>query len=240
MKTLIVLFAVSLGCGTFAQNLYLQGTLEIPKGAVVALPQRAQTEGIPIASFSPALGTLVFTGAKNEEELLAQNSFLYVDGDFFLLGLRENQWTTVLRGSAEKGELVIFGPGIPEKLPSFTLLETLGLIPKGTVELSLKEIPTKIPAPPEGIKLDPTLWALVEHPDWFQFAQEKGIERVGIRVRVVAELNQKLSPSWEPFIKSSTENLVELLIPIPLLPQLGQDPAVKLVRPPHIPVPLGG
>ncbi|MCS7240914.1 MAG: hypothetical protein NZ651_06700, partial [Candidatus Bipolaricaulota bacterium] len=182
-----------------------------------------------------------FLGATNETELLGKNAFLYLDGNCFLLGIREGEWTTLLRGSAKAAELVLFGPGTPEALSSFAFLEALGLIPPGgIVELTPKEIPSKLPAAPTGIKLDPVLWALVGHPDWFSFAKEQGLERVGIRVRVVAELSGPLSQEFEPFVRSSSENLAELLLPIPLLPELGKDPAAKIVRPPYLPVPLGG
>lgn len=238
MKIMTAVLAVGLGCGAFAQ--FLWGTLEIPTEAWTALPERAQTMGIPIARFAPELGQLTFTGVQNEEELLSQNAFLYLDGDFFLLGIREGEWITFLRGRAESAELMVLGPGTPPTLSSLALLEALGLVPSGLVELSLKEIPAKAPAPPEGVRLDPILWTLVGHPDWFGFAKEQGIERVGIRVGVVAELAAPLPAQWETFIKSSTDALAELLLPIPLLPALAQDPAVKIVRPPHLPVPLGG
>ncbi|MGB9758201.1 MAG: hypothetical protein ACPLRP_07385 [Candidatus Bipolaricaulaceae bacterium] len=236
-----IIMALSLAFFGLAQSpTYLWATLSPPEEAWIALPERAQTLSIPIARFSPETGVLSFVGAKNEEELRQSNAFLFLDGDFFLLAIREGEWTTILRGKAQAAELVLLGPGAPENLSSFALLQALGLLPSGMVELVQKEIPGKPPAPPEGTKLDPILWALVSHPDWFGFAKAQGIERVGIRVRVVAELAAPLPQEWEPFIRSSTDPLAELLIPIPLLPELGRDPAVKLVRPPYEPVPLGG
>ncbi len=241
MKTVITVLVVCLGWAAFAQNTFFWGAWKIAEEARVALPARAEALGIPIARFSPEIGDLTFTGVEDEQSLLSQNAFLFLDGEFFLLGIREGEWTTILRGGAAAAEIVLFGPGTPEALSALAILEALGLTPpEGIVELAEKKIPVKIPAPPEGMKLDPILWALVENPDWFRFAQEQGIERVGIRVRVVAELSGPLSAEWEPFIRSSTEKLAELLIPIPLLPKLGRDPAVNLVRPPYTPVPLGG
>ncbi len=236
-----IIMALSLAFLGLAQGQsYLWATLSIPEEAWIALPEQAQTLGIPMARFSPETGTLSFSGAENEEELRQSNAFLFLDGDFFLLGIREGEWTTFLRGKAEAAELLLLGPGAPENLSSFALLQALGLLPAGMVELVQKEIPQKIPAPPAGTKLDPILWALVGHPDWFGFAKAQGIERIGIRVRVVAELSAPLPQGWEPFIRSATDSLAELLLPIPLLPELARDPAVKIVRPPHEPIPLGG
>ena len=235
----VILFGLSFW--TLAQFPYLEGTLVVPAEAHQALAARAQTLGLPIARFAPELGQLVLAHAQSEEELLAQNAFLYVDGEYFLLEIREGEWTTVLRGDATRAVLVIYGPGMPTGLSSLAFLEALGLLPpEGVVELTEKQVPPKLPAPPPGIKLDPVLWTLVDHPDWLGFAQAQGLTRVGLRVLVVAELTGSLASPWEPFVKSSSDALAELLIPIPLLPLLAQDPAVRIVRPPHQPVPLGG
>ena len=238
----VIAMALSLSFFGLAQGLtYLWAPCQIPTEAFSALPERAQTLSIPIARFLPETGALEFLGAADETELLSENAFLYLDGDFFLLGIREGTWTTILRGKPDSAELVIFGTGSPEILSSFAILEALGLLPWGeAIELAEKTVPLKLPAPPEGLKLDPILWALVGHPDWFAFSRDYGLERVGIRVRVVAELQGSLSQDFEGFIRSSTDSLAELLIPIPLLPELGKDPAVKLVRPPFVPHPLGG
>ena len=238
----VIAMALSLSFFGLAQGpTYLWAPCQVPLEAFSALPERAQTLTIPIARFLPETGALEFIGAADETELLSENAFLYLDGDFFLLGIREGTWTTILRGKPDSAELVIFGTGSPEILSSFAILEALGLLPWGEViELSEKTVPLKLPAPPEGLKLDPILWALVGHPDWFAFSRDYGLERAGIRVRVVAELQGSLSQDFEGFIRSSTDSLAELLIPIPLLPELGKDPAVKLVRPPFVPHPLGG
>jgi len=241
MKSVITML-LSLSFFGLAQGpTYLWAPCQIPTEAFSALPERAQTLSIPIARFLPEKGALEFLGAADETELLSGNAFLYLDGEFFLLGIREGTWTTILRGKPDSAELVIFGTGSPEILSSFAILEALGLLPWGeAIELAEKTVPLKLPAPPEGLKLDPILWTLVGHPDWFAFSRDYGLERAGIRVRVVAELQGSLSQAFEGYIRSSTENLAELLIPIPLLPELGKDPAVKIVRPPFVPHPLGG
>jgi len=102
------------------------------------------------------------------------------------------------------------------------------------------EFPLKLPRVPEGVNLDPTLWALVQHPDWFGAARDYGLERVGLRVRVVAEASGALAEDLEPYVLSSTGELMDLLIPIGLLPELGRDPAVRAVRPPFTPYPAEG
>jgi len=220
---------------------YLWAPCQIPLEAFSALPERAQTLSIPIARFLPEKGALEFLGATDETELLSRNAFLYLDGDFFLLGIREGTWTTILRGKPDSAELIVFGTGTPQSLAGFAILEALGLLPAGAaLELSEKTVPLKLPAPPKEVKLDPILWTLVGHPDWFSFARDYGLERVGLRVRAVAELQGTLSQAFADYIRSSTDALAELLIPIPLLPELGKDPAVRLVRPPFIPHPLGG
>jgi len=130
---------------------------------------------------------------------------------------------------------------IPPPESFFDLLVTLGLLPQGeTIELEAQDVPLKLPRPPQGSKLDPVLWALVGHPDWIGFARDYGLERVGIRVRVVVEKEGVLCAAFEPYIVSSSDGLAELLLPIPLLPQLRTDPAARAVRPPYIPHPAEG
>lgn len=226
--------------GAMAQGpVYFWAEIVLPQGSVAALPERAQSLSIPMALWSE--GTLSFRGAADEAELMQFNLYLYLDEPFFLLTVKEGNWTTILRGKEEMAEIVIFGTGEMESLSSLAFLEALGLIGADTVvELQAKEVPLKLPAPPEGVKLDPILWALVNHPDWFGFARDYGLERAGLRVRVVAELSAPLGEVFESYIRSSTDSLAELLIPIPMLPKLGLAPEVKMVRPPYRPEPLGG
>jgi hypothetical protein len=242
MKGVMAVFLLITSFWALAQGpRYFWASLSLPSEARFALSERVQTLGIPTARFVQGIGGLEFTGVTNEEELLASNAFLFLDGDFFLLGIREGEWTTLLRGGAKAAELIILGEPPLWGLSSLAILEALGLLPAdGTLVLLPREIPLKFPAPPKEIRLDPVLWALVDHPDWFKFCESQGLARAGLRVRVVAEVSARLPPQWEPFIRSSTDSLAELLIPIPLLPELGKDPAVRLVRPPFVPHPLGG
>lgn len=216
---------------------YLYAELSLPEEVLVALPQRAQSEGIPFA-VAGVEGVLCFTGADSEETLLSMSSYLYLDGPFFLLGVEQGDGKAFLRGEAGAAALITLGD--PAVLPRLAeLMDRLGLLPEGTqVELSPVEVSLKLPAPPPGVRLDPVLWGLLISPDWFAFARDYGIERVGLRVRVVAEVEGMLPEEYEPYIQSSSDGLVELLLPIPLLDDLAQEEAVAKVRLPHKPHPL--
>lgn len=225
----------------FGGTNYLWGEISVPQGALEGLGKRAESLGIPTAVWTEE--GLSFTGVADEAELLAGELWLYWDGPYFMLGSQTSSGRVFLRGGPDRAELIVQGDGaLSRPTPEFfELLISLGLFPRGTtVELELRDVPLKLPKPPEGMSLDPVLWALVGHPDWFGFARDYGLLRVGLRVRVVAEVEGRLALSFEPYIQSSSDNLCELLLPIPLLPELGQDPAVRYARPPHVPYPAEG
>ncbi|MGQ9700819.1 MAG: hypothetical protein ACUVQS_07230 [Candidatus Bipolaricaulaceae bacterium] len=231
---------VLIWAGALAQGpTYFWAEVVPPEGAVAALLDQAQTLSIPMARWGE--GALVFQGVAEEAELLRSEKFLLWDPPYFLIAIKDGAWVTTLRGTQAAAELVIFGTGEPQALSGPPFLEALGLIAAHTaLDLQVKEIPLKLPAPPAGMKLDPILWALVSHPDWFGFVRDYGLERVGLRVRVVAELTAPLGQAFEGYILSSTDSLAELLLPIPMLPTLGLLPEVKIVRLPYRPEPLGG
>ena len=220
---------------------YLLGEVTLPQGALAELPARAEALGIPSLIYTQTGPQ--FKGVQDESELLAADTYLIYDPPYFLLSQQTDSTRVVLRGK-ETAQLiaggvsdVLFAP--PESF--FELLSALGLLPQGeTIELVAKEVPLKLPRPPQGSKLDPVLWALVEHPDWIGFARDYALERVGLRVRVVVEKAGELSDQFEPYILSSSDGLAELMVPIPLLPQLGEDPAARAVRPPYVPHPAEG
>ena len=216
---------------------YLWAKISIPQEAIAALPERAQTAGIPLAVAGGA-GRLEFVRTETEEDLLSSNAYLYLDGPFFFLGVSDTNGAAFLRGEQTEAEIICFGN--PEALSHMvSLLDSPGLLSPGTeVEFTERPLSLKIPAPPEGVKLDPVLWGLLLHPDWFAFACDYGIERVGLRVRVVAEVEGTLPEKYEPYIQSSSNGLVSLLVPIPLLDDLGKEAVVRLVRPPYKPHPL--
>ncbi len=215
---------------------YLFGAVSLAPGALESLPGKAQTAGIPLA-IQREDGTLVFRGAKDEGELLSSSTFLLLDDGFFLLGARAESGRYFLRGREDKAEL--FALGDVSGLGDFVaLIQKLGLLPLETsVELTAGEIPLKLPAPPKGLKLDPVLYGLLLSPDWISFCRDYGLERVGLRVLVVAEVRGMLPETYEPYIRSSSDHLVELLLPIPLLEKLGREDVVSVVRPPYRPHP---
>lgn len=220
---------------------YLWGAFTLPEGAGDDLVPRIQTEGIPVALW--AEGALAFHGVEDEQELRAAERYAYVDGKVLLIAEQTAGLTTILRGRLPQAELIAFTDGtVAGPSPDFVaLLESLELLPvECSVDLVLRELPLKLPRVPEELRLDPVLWALTEHPDWVSFARDQGLERVGLRVRVVAEVTGALDPAFEPFVQSASERLVELLLPIPYLSDLGADPAVRVARPPYTPYPAEG
>lgn len=220
---------------------YLWGEFEFPAGVLEGLASRIQTESIPLAKWGA--GELEFSGAADELELESSPAFAYVDGDVLFVAVQSGSIKAVLRGRYPQAEIVAMAEETPLALPEgfLELVESLGLLPADcSVEFELREVPLKLPRAPDDVRLDSVLWALVNHPDWLEFARNHGLQRVGLRIRVVVELSGELDASFEPFIQSSTPTLAELLIPIPYLPELGADPAARFVRPPHTPYPAEG
>ncbi|HAZ28100.1 TPA: hypothetical protein DCY67_05755 [Candidatus Acetothermia bacterium] len=239
---LMIVLALGTGTDAIAETpRYLWGEIAVPEGAVQTLAARAEAIGVATVVWSQ--GDLVVTGAASEAELLAGETYLYLDGNFFLFVVNRPRERAVLRGNAQWAEIIVWATDglVPPSEVFLDLVQSLGLLPMGgMISLSVRELPLKVPRPPEGVRLDPTLWALVGHPDWFGAARDFGLDRQGLRVEVVAEASGVLAEALEPYVLSSTGRLMELLIPIPLLPELGRDPAVTLVRPPFAPHPVGG
>ncbi|QAA77297.1 MAG: hypothetical protein BIP78_1531 [Candidatus Bipolaricaulis sibiricus] len=239
---LVVVLALGAGLGVRAETpRYLWAEIGLPSGAVAKLPDRAHELEVATAAWTE--GELVLMGAESEDALRAGGTYLYLDGEQFLLGVETGAERITLRGNGEKAELIVWAADglVPPSEAFFDLMRELGLLDEGiTISLTVKELALKLPRVPEGIKLDPTLWALVGHPDWFGAARDFGLERVGLRVRVVAEAATALAEDLEPYVLNSSGSLTELLIPIALLSKLGQDPAVRSVRPPFTPYPAVG
>ncbi len=219
---------------------YLWSEVELPDGALDGLAARIQSESVPLGMWQD--GQLTFTGAENQQELEASPQYAYLDGDVYYIIVQSGADRAVLRGRRTRGELISIANGTPPGLPGkfLELTDRLELLPEMCLELELRQVPLKLPRSPEDVRLDALLWGLVNHPDWLGFARDHGLQREGLRVRVVAELEGDLDQVFEPYIHSSTERLAELLIPIPYLPDLGRDPAVRLVRLPHTPYPAEG
>lgn len=240
---LVFTLTIGIGSGVLAEApRYLWAEIALPAEAVAGLAQRAAELGVPTAVWSD--GALKVEGDLAEDALRAGGTYLYLDGELFLLGVETPSERVTLRGNAAQAELVVWAADglVPPSEAFFDLARALGLLaPGSTVSLRVRELPLKLPRVPEGMKLDPTLWALVGHPDWFGAARDFGLERRGLRVRVVAEATGALGEALEPYVLSSSGALMDLLIPIARLPELGQDPAVKTVRPPFTPYPaIGG
>lgn len=239
----VIALALGIGLGVLAQTpSYLWAQVAVPEGAVAGLAARAKELGVPMAVWGEE--GLGFVGALDEESLRRAGVYLYLDGPFFLFAVHTSTEQAILRGREGSAELIVWTGTDAISAPAesfFGLLQALGLLAEGcTVTLELKTLPLKLPRVPEGVRLDPTLWALVMHPDWISAARDFGLNRLGLRVRVVAEASGALAEALEPYVLSSTGSLMDLLIPIPLLPELGRDVAVKNVRPPYVPYPAGG
>ncbi len=221
---------------------YLTTQLALPQDAVQGLLSKAQELGIPTLAYTE--GGAVLSGVQSESELLSSDRYLIYDPPYFLLSVQTDSSLAVLRGDDRSAELISLGRDGNIALPPqelFDLLDQLGLLPSGqTVELQAEELPLKLPAVPEGVKLDAELWGLLSYPDWLGFARDHGLELQGIRVHVVVERTSALPEKYEPYIISSSDGLVEMSLPIPLLSELGREPVVKLVRPPYTPHPAAG
>ncbi len=175
--------------------------------------------------------------------------WLVVDRQWFWLHRDEPGWILHLRPSGEQtgSYEMIVSPKLPKtELTSDDLegivgvLAPFGLLPQ-TPSLTLEPyiVPAK-PAPPEGVRLDSVLYGLVLAPDWTLYARERGIERSGLRVRVVIERSAPgalPSPAWELVIEAESEGFIRAQALIPRLVELARDPAVGFVRPPTRPQP---
>nr|BAL56424.1 hypothetical protein HGMM_F37H05C17 [uncultured Acetothermia bacterium]BAL59506.1 hypothetical protein HGMM_OP4C142 [Candidatus Acetothermum autotrophicum] len=119
----------------------------------------------------------------------------------------------------------------------------LGVVANPLLPLSLEELTVvpgvKPPKPPDGVRLDSVLYALMLMPDWYEFAPQNKLELWGLRVRVIVELvspEAQLAPTHNIIIEArSPSGLLRVLVPIHQLVLLASDPAVKIVRPPFQP-----
>lgn len=175
--------------------------------------------------------------------------WLVVDRQWFWLHLDEPDWALHLRPSGQQTgsyELIV-----SPKLPKTELTdEDLGRIQQALAPFGLLPpadplapepyiVPAK-PAPPEGVRLDSVLYGLTLAPDWAAYAREKGIERSGLRVRVVIERSAPgamPSPALELVVEAESERLIRAQALIHRLVELARDPAVGFVRPPTRPQP---
>ncbi|MGQ9477358.1 MAG: hypothetical protein ACUVRH_02575 [Candidatus Bipolaricaulia bacterium] len=173
---------------------------------------------------------------------------LYLDDGLFLIRLDEADYRMVVRPATEAlgAYEVIFGPkremspqAMEEEAQSW--LQKLGIIQTTSLEFN-ELIPQEKPQPPAGAQLDSLLYALTIAPDWHDFARERGLSLLGLRIRVIVELvnPQVLPQGYYLLVEAQAQDLLRVLVPVSELIRLSHDPAVKLVRLPYEPHEAGG
>ncbi len=180
-----------------------------------------------------------------ETDLIAASSLLYVDGNRFLLRVKGDHLDYEVRPSAV-GYVIVLVPH--ENLTAadlvskvLTPLQQMGIVGE-EVDMEYKTFvldPAKTPAPPSGVAIDSDLYGLAIAPDWFTAASEKGIDRTGLRVEVVAEKvpGGSVPEQFQTYIVSETDALAKLLLPIEDLVSLARAASIGYVRPPYQPQP---
>jgi hypothetical protein len=184
---------------------------------------------------------------ENERERLSF-PHLFVDGALFWLRAEEMLSRYNLRPAVSGGYELIVAPKTTAS--AFAILNEIGLklvqlaiVRDPVLPLTIEELTivpgTKPPRPPDGVRLDSVLYALMLMPDWYEFAPQVRLELWGLRVRVIVELatpDAQLAPTHNIIVEArSPSGLVRVLVPIHQLIVLASDPAVKLVRPPFQP-----
>ena len=219
------------------------GTIDTP---IESLIQTAQGNGFSVAGSygGEYLGGYPLT-EEAEEALQAMPSLLYVDESWFLLRVTGEDFDYTVRPSGEGYELVL----VPHKdLPQaetiysvISSLQEMGIVDSVDMELPesyAKEF-EKGPLPPEGVAIDSSLYGLSVAADWFAEALRLGIDRVGLRVEVVAEKlpGGTIPEELTPFIESESEGLAKFLLPIWQLTELARSSSIGYVRLPYRPQP---
>jgi hypothetical protein len=187
-----------------------------------------------------------------EEDRFFLPPWLSVDGRWFWLQLDEPGWQLHLRPAAQRPgdyELIV-SPKLPKTALTDSDLDqiTATLTPFGV--LSAQTAPLKPepyiqpakPEPPADARIDSVLYGLTLSPDWAAYAAQNGIERSGLRVRVVIELSSPdaaLPEALELAIEARSARLVRAQALIHRLVDLARDPAVAFVRLPSRPQPAG-
>lgn len=184
---------------------------------------------------------------ENERERLAF-PHLFVDGELLWLRAEGLLSRYNLRPSPQEGYELIIAP--TTTVSASAILDEIGLkltqlaiVSNPTLPVTVEELTVvpgvKPPKPPEGVRLDSVLYALMLMPDWYEFAPQNKLELWGLRVRVIIELvspEAQLAPTHNIIIEArSPSGLMRVLVPIHQLMRLASDPAVKLVRPPYQP-----
>jgi len=215
------------------------GAIDIP---IESLIQTAQGQGFSVAGF---YGGVPLT-EESEETLQAMPSLLYVDESWFLLRVTSEDFDYTVRPTREGYELALVPhKDLPQEETIYSVISSLqgmGIVGNeldmGFPEQYAKES-EKGPLPPEGVAIDSSLYGLSVAVDWFAEASRLGVDRVGLRVEVVAEkLPEGTIPeAFTPFIESESGDLAKLLLPIWQLTELARSSSIGNVRPPYHPQP---
>jgi hypothetical protein len=184
---------------------------------------------------------------ENERERL-KFPHLFVDGALLWLRAEGLLSKYNLRPAQSEGYELIIAPRTT--VSASAILDEIGqrlvqlsIVSDPTLPLTVEELTVvpgvKPPKPPEDVRLDSGLYALMLMPDWYEFAPQQKLELWGLRVRVIVELvspEAQLAPTHNLIIEArSPSGLMRVLVPIHQLVTLARDPAVKFVRPPAQP-----
>ncbi|MCX8103652.1 MAG: hypothetical protein N3E42_04340 [Candidatus Bipolaricaulota bacterium] len=173
---------------------------------------------------------------------------LFVDGTLLWLRAEELLSQYNLRPSSGEGYELIVAPKTTVSASAILneigrRLVQLAVVSDPVLPLAIEEMTVvpgvKPPKPPQGVRLDSVLYALMLMPDWYEFAPQNKLELWGLRVRVIVELvspEAHVTQVHNLIVEArSPSGLMRVLVPIHQLVTLASDPAVKLVRPPYQP-----
>ena len=231
---------------SFLQTHYYLLSLGQVAADIDSIRQEAQSSGYSLITYSDNSaeawrGGLVVETAP--EDVLADERLLAVDGERFLLRQSEAAYAFTVR-PAESGYELVIDPHQDQAMADVLgqvlgSLQSLGILGD---ELSLDvrayaKDDVKGPPPPIDVAIDSTLYGLSVARDWFDYAAQKGLTRVGLRVEVVAEVlpGASLAGSFEPYIVDGSATAVKLRLPIEQLLALARSSGVGYVREPYRP-----
>jgi len=248
----LVTLAVSVrGVGTestLLESHYYLVSIGSPTSSIQALIERSQDEGFAIVVHGDDPVT-TYRGSEPSVEpeaaLLSAPMLLVVDGERFLLRVRETTFTYEMRPGSTGYDLVLV-PG--EELPTAETLQSvlLALQERGLIGSSLEmtfrsypKNPEKPPLPPQGVAIDSALYALEVAADWFATAPIAGVSLDGLSAEVVVEKlpGMEIPAAFASMVISETDELAKLLVPIHDLTELARSPSVGYLRAPYRPQP---
>ena len=214
------------------------GTIDTP---IESLIQTGQEKGFSVAGSYAGVPLT----EDPEEALQTAPSLLYVDESWFLLRVTGEDFDYTVRPAGEGYELVLVPHrDLPQAETIYAIISSLqemGIVDSVDMELPRQyaKESEKGPLPPEGVAIDSALYGLSVAADWFAEASRLGIDRVGLRIEVVAEKlpGGTIPEAFAPFIESESEGLAKLLLPIWQLTELARSSSIGYVRLPYRPQP---